>query len=128
MNSVGQSKYWNNTAIFVTWDDWGGWYDHVKPVETSFTDSGFRVPLLVISPYAKHAYVSHVSHRFGSILKFIEDDFGLGSLGQEDAQSDNLQDCFDFTQSGAPFTILQTKRSVKDFLRAAPVPGPNDPD
>lgn len=128
VNAVGQSPYWSNTAIFVTWDDWGGWYDHVSPVEASAMGPGFRVPLLVISPYAKHGYVSHVPHSFGSILKFVEDDFSLGSLGQEDAISDNLLDCFDFSQSAPPYTTLQTHRSIRDFLRATPVAGPNDPD
>jgi phospholipase C len=81
VNAIGTSKYWNNTVIFVTWDDWGGWYDHVKPQIYNSYELGFRVPLIVISPYAKAGYVSHVQHEFGSILKFIEEQYGLGSLG-----------------------------------------------
>jgi phospholipase C len=72
----------------VTWDDWGGWYDHVPPPQviadgTSWGSGyvyGFRVPLIVISPYAKAAHISHVNHDFGSILHFMEENFGLSSL------------------------------------------------
>ncbi len=84
VNVIGSSKYWNNTVIFVTWDDWGGWYDHVQPQIYNPYELGFRVPLIVISPYAKPGYVSHVHHEFGSILKFVEEQFGLGSLGYTD--------------------------------------------
>ncbi|MBV9405279.1 MAG: hypothetical protein JO211_08035, partial [Acidobacteriaceae bacterium] len=65
VNAVGQSSYWQDTAIFVTWDDWGGWYDHVPPQQLDLDGLGFRVPLLVISPYAKKGYISHVQHEFG---------------------------------------------------------------
>ncbi|MBV9332428.1 MAG: hypothetical protein JO146_00320, partial [Candidatus Eremiobacteraeota bacterium] len=62
VNAIGESPYWQNTAIFVTWDDWGGWYDHVKPPSYNSYELRFRVPLLVISPYAKANYVSHDQH------------------------------------------------------------------
>ena len=77
VNTIGQSPYWNSTAIIVVWDDWGGWYDHVAPPLYNSYELGFRVPLIVISPYAKTGYVSHVQHEFGSILKFTEETFGL---------------------------------------------------
>ncbi len=100
VNAVGESPYWNDTAIFITWDDWGGWYDHVPPIEYNSYELGFRVPLIVVSPYAKRHFVSHRQHEFGSILKFVEETFGLGSLGTTDVRSDDLSDCFDF--SGPP--------------------------
>ncbi|HZV76730.1 MAG TPA: alkaline phosphatase family protein [Candidatus Babeliales bacterium] len=103
VNAIGESKYWNDTAIIVTWDDWGGWYDHVPPIIYNSYELGFRVPLLVISPYAKPHYVSHVEHEFGSILKFAEKVFGLPSMHTTDARSDDLSDCFDFTQAPTPF-------------------------
>ena len=103
VNAVGTSQYWNSTAIFLTWDDWGGWYDHVKPPMYNSYELGFRVPLIVISPYAKHGYISHKQHEFGSIIKFVEQTFGLGSLGTTDARSDNLADCFDFSQPPRKF-------------------------
>ena len=103
VDAIGQSKYWNNTAIIVVWDDWGGWYDHVPPQQLYPDGLGIRVPLIVISPYARRGYVSHVNHEFGSILHFTETTFGLPSLGKADARSDDLSDCFDFTQSPGPF-------------------------
>jgi hypothetical protein len=74
VNAIGNSSYWANTAIIVTWDDWGGWYDHVPPPQviadgTSWGSDyvyGFRVPLIVISPYAKAAHISHVNHVFAA--------------------------------------------------------------
>jgi phospholipase C len=96
VNAVGQSKYWNNTVILITWDDWGGWYDHVAPQVINSYEYGFRVPLIVVSPFAKPAYVSHVTHDFGSILKFIEGIYNLPSLGYADALADDLSDCFNF--------------------------------
>jgi len=103
VNAIGESKDWKTTAIFVTWDDWGGWYDHVSPPMYDSYELGFRVPLLVISPYAKQGYISHQQHEFGSILKFTELTFGLDSLNTTDERADDLGDCFDFTQSPRKF-------------------------
>ena len=109
VNAVGKSKYWQNTAIFVTWDDWGGWYDHVPPPIVNHYELGIRVPLLVISPYAKRGYVSKVTHEFGSILAFSEETFGIpkGSLKTTDRRSDDLSDAFDFTQKPRPFVPIK---------------------
>ena len=60
VNAIGESQYWNSTAVFILWDDWGGWYDHVPPPHVDFDGLGFRVPLIVVSAYAKQHYVSHV--------------------------------------------------------------------
>ena len=114
VNAIGTSSYWSNTAIIVTWDDWGGWYDHVPPPKvindgTSWGSGylyGFRVPLIVISPYARAGYISHVNHDFGSILNLIEQVFGLSSLGYADARADNLSDCFNFNQFRSRFKRL----------------------
>ena len=81
-----------------TWDDWGGFYDHIPPPQLDYRGLGFRVPLIVISPYAKKGYVSHTQYEYGSMLKFIEGTFGLGSLGTTDARANNITDAFDFTQ------------------------------
>ena len=85
VNAIGNSQYWNNTVIFITWDDWGGWYDHVAPTVINSYEYGFRVPLIVVSPVRKAGYVSHVTHDFGSILVFIEEVYHLHSLGYADA-------------------------------------------
>ena len=103
VNAIGSSKYWSDTAIFVTWDDWGGWYDHVSPPQYNSYELGFRVPLIVISPYARRHYISHRRHEFGSILKFTEETFNLGSMNTTDVRSDDLSDCFDFSQQPSHF-------------------------
>lgn len=117
VNAVGASSYWSSTAIFVVWDDWGGWYDHVAPPPVDRMGLGFRVPLLVVSPYAKHGYVSHVQHEFGSILRFTEETFALPTLGTRDAVSDDLRDCFDFSQTPPPFVTIQARYRKTFFLR-----------
>ncbi|GAC1398809.1 MAG: hypothetical protein NVSMB59_19890 [Vulcanimicrobiaceae bacterium] len=93
--------YWNDTALFVTWDDPGGWYDHVSPPHLDRNGWGFRVPLLVVSKYAKRGYVSHVQHEYGSLLKFMEANWKLPSLGTTDRRADDLMDFFDFSAQNA---------------------------
>jgi len=129
VNALGNSPYWSNTAIIITWDDWGGWYDHVAPpsILNSY-EYGFRVPLIVASPYAKRGYVSHVTHDFGSILKFIEEVFKLPSLGYADARSDDLSDCFDLTQVPSTFKPIAAKFNAKHFLTEKRAPLPPDDD
>jgi phospholipase C len=135
VNAIGNSPYWANTAIFVTWDDWGGWYDHVPPPRVLVNCGqwgcgyvyGFRVPLIVISPYAKAQYVSHVNHDFGSILQFVEETFYLPSLGYADsAASDDLSDCFDFTQTPQTFQTIAAPLTAEHFLNDTRPP--EDPD
>jgi phospholipase C len=128
VNAIGQSPFWNTTVIFVTWDDWGGWYDHVAPPQLDSMGLGFRVPLIVISPYARRGYVSHVQHEFGSFLKFSEEVFHLPSLGLVDVRADDFADCFDFTQSPQPFRAVQTKLRASDFLHQPVSPEPPDDD
>lgn len=101
VNAIMQSAYWSNTAIFLTWDDWGGFYDHVKPPQVDGVGLGSRVPLLVISPYAKPSYISHQQGEFSSFVKFVEGNFNLSNLGQRDAlsQTSDLMDYFDFSQT-----------------------------
>ncbi len=117
VNAIGRSEYWNDTVIFVTWDDWGGWYDHVKPQMYNSYELGFRVPLIVISPYAKPHHVSHDRYEFGSILKFVEATFGLPSLQTTDARAAALSDCFDFAQAPIRFQAVGAKYSEEYFLR-----------
>jgi phospholipase C len=109
VNAVGRSKYWKNTTIVVTWDDWGGWYDHVAPPIKNHYELGFRVPLIVISPYAKKGYVSKVQHEFGSILAYTEKTFGIskGALHTTDGRADDLMDAFDFAQKARTFQVIK---------------------
>lgn len=108
VSAIMNSQYWANTAIFVTWDDWGGVYDHVAPPQIDALGLGPRVPLLVISPYSKPGYISHQLGEFSSFVKFVEADFGLPSLGQRDSLStiSNLMDFFNFSQPPQPPLIL----------------------
>ena len=123
VNEIGQSKFWSSTAIFITWDDWGGWYDHVPPPVTGPVSLGVRVPVIVISPYVRPGYVSHVVHTTGSITHFAEEAFNLPSLGEDDARQDDFSDTFNFAQTPltfAPFT--QSRRSRAEVMRAASRP------
>jgi phospholipase C len=99
INAVGASKYWKSTAIVLLWDDWGGWFDNVPPPQTNYTSLGYRVPMIAISPFAIQHNVSHTQYEFGSILKFIEETFGLGSLNTTDATATSMSDMFDVTQT-----------------------------
>lgn len=126
VNAIGESSYWNSTAIIVTWDDWGGFYDHVPPPQVDEMGLGFRVPLIIASPYARNAYVSHQTHEMGSILRFIEVVFGLPSLGTRDAISDDFSDCFDFAQPLTPFEKIPTQLTPTYFLNQKPSGAPDD--
>jgi phospholipase C len=133
VNAIGNSPYWANTAIIITWDDWGGWYDHVAPKVINDGVSwgsgyvyGFRVPLIVVSPYAKTAYISHTTHDFGSILKFIESTYNLPSLGYADTPADDLSDCFNLTHT--PVTFHAIPAAVKAAFFINDKRPPTDPD
>jgi phospholipase C len=128
VNAIGKSQYWNDTAIIITWDDWGGWYDHVAPTIYDSYEYGFRVPLIIVSPYSKQAYVSHVTHDFGSILKFVEEVFNLPSLGYADSRADDFSDCFDLTQKPIPFQPVAAKLGGEFFLSDTRPAAPPDND
>ncbi|HXM19179.1 MAG TPA: alkaline phosphatase family protein [Candidatus Tumulicola sp.] len=128
VNAVGNSAYWNNTAIFITWDDWGGWFDHVTPQIFNSYELGFRVPLIVVSPYAKPGYVSHVQHEYGSILKFTEETFGAASIGYTDARADDLSDCFNYNQTPIVFKTIASNRRATYFLSQPMANVPPDTD
>jgi phospholipase C len=106
--AVVRGGLWPKVAIFVTWDDWGGWYDHVNPpLLEKWTDGtqfryGGRVPCLVLSPFAKRAFISHAQHSHVSLVRFCENAFGLPSLNARTAADDGMADCFDFAQAPLP--------------------------
>ena len=122
IDAIVAGGLWEKTAVFVTWDDWGGWFDHVTPPIKEKWDSkmaqrppdafpeydgqpfrfGSRVPCLVISPYAKRGHISHQENSHVSLVKFCETTFNLKPLSQRDAASNGMTDCFDFTQKPAP--------------------------
>ncbi|HEY3676611.1 MAG TPA: alkaline phosphatase family protein [Candidatus Tumulicola sp.] len=129
VNAVGESKYWNSTAIIITWDDWGGFWDHVSPPQMDYRGLGFRVPLIIVSPYAKKGYVSHTQYEFGSILKFMETTFGLASLNTTDLRANNLTDAFDFSRKPRAFVPIpsQTTGHDRKYFMALP-PSHSAPD
>jgi phospholipase C len=117
VNTIGASKFWDSTAIFVQWDDWGGFYDHVAPPYEDYDGVGFRVPLLVISPYAKKRHVSHVQYETASVLRFAEDLYGLAQLAAADKRATSpASDCFDFSQKPRPFVKIAAPYPAKFFI------------
>jgi len=138
VNAIMRSPDWSSTAIFLSWDDWGGFYDHVVPPHVDRNGYGLRVPGIVISPYAKRGYIDHQTLSFDAYVKFIEDDFLGGQRldpltdGRPDprpdvrenvAQLGDLRSDFDFTQSPRAPMLLPT--SYKDpYVAPAVVPRP----
>jgi len=122
VNAVMQSPDWNSTAIFLAWDDWGGFYDHVTPPVVDENGYGLRVPGLVISPYAKRGFIDDQTLSFDAYVKFIEDDFLSSERidprtdGRPDPRPDvrenqsilgDLRKDFDFTQTPRAPVVLQ---------------------
>ncbi len=121
VNAVGESQYWDSTAIFIFWDDYGGWYDHVAPPFVDYDGLGIRVPLIVVSPYAKQGWVSHVQYEHGSIVKFVEDQFGLARLSASDRRATSPEkDSFDFSAQPRAFVPIPTRLKPADFEREPP--------
>jgi phospholipase C len=120
VNAIMNSTYWNNTAIIITWDDYGGFYDHVAPPKEDNFGLSFRVPALIVSPYSKPGYIDHTLYSFESMLKFIEWRFGLPSLTYRDAHANNLLNAFDFNQKPNPPHIIplskQELESIVPFI------------
>jgi phospholipase C len=125
-NCDGGTGYWKDTVVFITWDDWGGWYDHVTPVFQKGANQndyqlGFRVPLVVVSAYStKVGYISNREYDFGSILKAIEGIFDLGSLGLADARAANdLHDFFDFHHAPSGYKTIPAPLEGSFFTKTA---------
>ncbi len=110
INAIMKSQYWSSTAIFLTWDDWGGFYDHVAPPVLDGQGLGPRAPLIVLSPYAIPRYIGHNLGEFASFDKFIEENWNLGNMGQRDANPriGDLMDYFNFHQKPNPPLIEPT--------------------
>jgi phospholipase C len=110
LNAIMRSPEWAHTAVFLTWDDFGGFYDHVPPPRFNLLALGPRVPTIVISPYARAHYVDHATYDFSSILRYIEDKFGLGRLTAYDRRAKSIVGSFDFKQTPlAPQLLSQRK-------------------
>lgn len=125
VNAVGESPYWKSTAVVVVWDDWGGWYDDLPPPQQDFRGLGIRVPCIVISPYARRGYVSHTVYEFGSIVKLVEEIFGLPPIGPPargftDARAASMLDAFDFMQPPRAFSPISAPYPESSFTNERP--------
>jgi phospholipase C len=121
VNAVGKSKFWDSTVVFVQWDDWGGLYDPVPPPFKDYDGNGFRVPLIVISPYAKKDFVSHKQYETASVLRFAEDLFGLKPLSAADTRAKSpAKDCLDFSQKPRKFVPIKAPQGANFFLNEPP--------
>jgi phospholipase C len=120
VNAIGKSKYWDSTAIFIFWDDYGGWYDPEPPARVDYDGLGVRLPLLIVSPYAKQGYVSHTHYEHGSILKFVEQTFGLAPLAASDKRANAPDDAFDFNAPPRKFETVPSEHGIDYFMHQPP--------
>ncbi|MCI4351280.1 MAG: hypothetical protein L3K15_07195 [Thermoplasmata archaeon] len=119
VNSVANSSSWNSTAIFVTWDDFGGFYDHVAPPMVDQLGLSFRVPLLVISPWTRAGYVSHATESFDSILHLMEARFRLGCLTERDCRAPLPLDYFDWSLHRSPVPFENAAQAQYPYVPPA---------
>jgi phospholipase C len=113
IGSLMSSPYWTKSAFMWTYDDWGGWYDHVRPPHKDRFGDGFRVPALLVSPYARRGFVDHTELDHTSILKFIEQNWGLRPLAVRDARANNFMSAFDFSRPPEPASVVPDVRGAK---------------
>jgi phospholipase C len=128
VNAIGKSREWKSTAIIILWDDWGGFYDNMNPRQYGFGSLGFRVPAIIVSPYAKRGYIAKTDYEFGSILKYIENNWHLGRLGTTDVRATSIIDCFDYSQKPRAFKHIAVKYPESYFLTRPPSYRPVDTD
>jgi phospholipase C len=119
VNAIMRSKHWKETAIIITWDDFGGFYDHVKPPHYDVMGLGPRVPLLIISPWAKNGYIDSTTYEFSSVLKFIETLHGLEPLTERDRRANDMMNAFDFDQEPNP----RGRKLILEQRECPPLPG-----
>jgi hypothetical protein len=109
LNALMSGPDWNSTLVVLAWDDWGGYYDHVAPPPRAAGAYGPRVPLLIISPYARRGYVTHTVYTFESVLKTAETLWHLAPLTQQDSAANDLLDSLDLAQAPLPPLLLHPR-------------------
>ena len=114
LHTLMQSDSWENSAFLLTYDDWGGWYDHVPPPQIDDRGYGFRVPALLVSPYARMGHIDHTLLDHTSILKFIEENWDIPPLAERDAQANNISSAFDFSMAPRPAILVSDTREVPE--------------
>ena len=117
-----KSPMWEDTAIFMSWDDFGGFYDHVPPVRLDRFGLGIRVPMMTISPYAKRGYIDSTLGEFSSVLRFIENNWGLTQLTRRDRIANDMSYNFDFTQAPREPTPQPLRTDCTGPIWEAPPP------
>ena len=123
INAIMSSQYWNRPAIMLTWDDYGGFYDHVPPPQIDTYGLGFRMPTIIISPYAKPGYIDHTQYQFESMLKFIEWRFNLPALTGRDLHANNVLNAFDFIQKpNPPYIVPLSKSELNSIIPYIDIP------
>jgi phospholipase C len=121
LNALMQGPDWGSTAVFLTWDDFGGFYDSVPPPKDDYYGLGPRIPLLIVSPFAKPGNVSSTVYEFASVLKTIEERFTLPSLNGRDLAANDLLDSFNFSQTPLPPLVLQARSCPSGPIATIPV-------
>ena len=124
LNVLMKSPLWSSTAVFLTWDDFGGFYDHVAPPRHDYISYGPRVPTIVISPYARAHTVEHTAYDFGSIVRYVEDKFNLPRMGEYDRAATSIAGSLDTSQPPIPPLVLQTRTCPPGaYLTSMPLSG-----
>jgi phospholipase C len=114
IQTLMQSDAWDSSAFFITYDDWGGWYDHVVPPQVDEYGYGFRVPALLVSAYAKKGLVDHTQLDHTSYLKFIEKNWDIPPLATRDARANNFLSAFDFTTHPRTPEFISSTRATSE--------------
>lgn len=111
IQDLQRSDAWDTSAFILSYDDWGGWYDHVTPPQVDDYGYGFRVPAILVSPYARRGFIDHTTYDFTSMLKFIEYNWDLAPLAERDAKANNMTAAFDFSQPPRPPVFVGFERN-----------------
>ncbi|SCL34999.1 phospholipase C [Micromonospora pallida] len=122
LTQLMRSPAWDSSAFFWSYDDWGGWYDHVTPPQVDRYGYGFRVPALLVSPYARRGHVDSTTLDFASVLKFIQVNWGLAPLAERDRKAANFLGAFDFAAPPRPAVLLDAERHPPEVQRPRPEP------
>lgn len=112
LQALMQSDAWPSSAFMISYDDWGGWYDHVVPPQVDEYGYGFRVPALLVSPYARRGFIDSTELDHTSVLRFIEDNWGVPALGRRDAQASTFTAAFDFAQTPRKPQFILAERAT----------------
>ena len=114
IQALMRSSAWKSSAFLYTYDDWGGWYDHISPPQVDENGYGFRAPALLVSAYAKRGFIDSTVLDFTSIMKFIEENWNLEPLAERDANANNFLTAFDFSQAPREPIFIPFERVVKE--------------